>query len=167
MSTGKDKPTEVEYHDEVNKDSSDTPPKSESGVIIYLTRDQIKNADDIASEEVDVPEWGGRVLVWGLTGEERDMWEEGLLVEKRVRGRTTRETNLKNVRAKLVVASCRDKKGNKLFADSDVSWLGKKSAAALNRVFKVAQKLSGLTDDEVEELIEELGEDQSESSGTP
>jgi hypothetical protein len=33
-----------------------------------------------------------------------------------------------------------------------VEALGKKSAAALNRVFEVAQRLSGITDDDVEEL---------------
>jgi len=35
---------------------------------------------------------------------------------------------------------------------SDVKALGEKSAAALERVFDVARKLSGLSEDDVEEL---------------
>ena len=43
-----------------------------------LTRDQILAVSDIQTEEVHVPEWGGTVLVRGLTGAERDEFEAGM-----------------------------------------------------------------------------------------
>jgi hypothetical protein len=72
--------------------------------------------------------------------------------------------NLKNIRAKLVALTVVDEEGNRIFSDSDASALGKKSAAALDRVFEVAQRLSGLRPEDVEELSKNFGSDQSEDS---
>ena len=113
-----------------------------------LTRDQILQAKDIQTEEVAVPEWGGAVLVRGLTGEERDGYEASIMS---LRG-TDAQLNLRNARAKLVVKSVVDADGARLFSDQDVAALSNKSAAALQRVFEVAQRLSGLTANDVEEL---------------
>lgn len=110
-----------------------------------LTREQIFEAKDIKSELVTVPEWGGDVYVTELSGSARDQFE-GSLVGK------NGGTNLTNVRAKLVAASVTDKDGNLLFTDKDVARLGKKSGKALDRIYEAAQRLSKITDDEVEEL---------------
>jgi hypothetical protein len=142
-------------------------PAPNDKVTKFLTREAILAASDIVTEAVDIPEWGGQVMVRALTGEERDSWEESLLVEKKGRnGRTTREANLKNIRAKLVSISTYDADGNRLFTEYDVQVLGKKSASALQRIFKVAQRLSGLTDEEVDDLANDLGNDQSGNSGS-
>ena len=45
-----------------------------------------------------------------------------------------------------------DDAGERLFTDKDAAELGKKSAAALDRVFAVAQRLNGLSPSDVEEL---------------
>jgi hypothetical protein len=37
-----------------------------------LSADAILAADDIVTEAVDCPEWGGKVLVKAMTGAERD-----------------------------------------------------------------------------------------------
>ena len=42
---------------------------------VLLTRDLILKADDIQTREVEVPEWGGTVLIRALTGTERDAYE--------------------------------------------------------------------------------------------
>jgi hypothetical protein len=39
-----------------------------------------------------------------------------------------------------------------MFSDQDVTKLGKKSARALDRVFDVSQRLSGITKEDVEDL---------------
>jgi hypothetical protein len=127
-----------------------------------LTRDAILAADDIRTETVEVPEWGGSVIVKGMTGQQRDSFEEAITAQ---RGKDY-VVNFRNFRSKLIVRCVVDENGVQLFGPTDVEALGKKSAAALQRVFKVAQKLSGLGDDEVEELTRELGEDQSAGSGT-
>ncbi len=125
-----------------------------------LTRDQILAAEDLKRETIDVPEWGGDVIVRSLTGAERDAFEDSVV---RQRGKT-RELNLRNARARLVSLSLIDESGTRLFSDGDVEALGRKSAAALDRVFAAAQRLSGLTENDIDELAKNSESGQSDSS---
>ncbi|HVL82629.1 MAG TPA: hypothetical protein VM840_13655 [Actinomycetota bacterium] len=86
---------------------------------MYLDKEQIRQAQDIPSEDSDVPEWGGRVRVCGLTGKQRDDYEASIV---RFRG-DRRVLDLRNVRARLVVLCVVDADGRRVFADTDVSWL--------------------------------------------
>lgn len=126
-----------------------------------LSRDAILGADDRPTRVVEVPEWGGSVRVRGLTGAERDAYETGLM-SPRPDGSV--RANLSNVRGRLVVLACVDDDGNRLFRDDDAKALGEKSAQALDRVFDIARRLSGLSDDDVEELAEGFGSAPSEDS---
>ena len=114
-----------------------------------LTRDQILAVDDRPSEKVSVPEWGGDVYVKTYGGDERDSFEQSIIVEEK--------TNLIGVRAKLCVRCVVDESGVRLFSDEDATLLGKKNAAAVNRVFEVAQRLNKLLREDVEELIKNSG----------
>lgn len=116
-----------------------------------LTRDQIiaQMSKPLRTEDVEVPEWGGTVTVRELTGRERDAFE-GSIVEQKGKKSVV---NLDNMRAKFVAACAVDEQGQLIFFPSDVERLGDLSAAALNRVFDVGRRLSGLTDDDVEELV--------------
>jgi len=125
-----------------------------------LTREDILEAEDLGLEPCPVPEWGGTVLIRGLSGTERDALESDSVMRK---GKNV-QVNLKNLRAKLAARTIVDEKGNRIFKLSDVEALGKKSAAALDRVFEVASRLSGLTEEDVEELVANFGEDQSDGS---
>ena len=127
-----------------------------------LTRNPILQANDIQSEEISVPEWGGTVLVRALDGEERDALEASMIQGK---GKNA-QVNLKNLRAKLVARSIVDENGKRLFEDGDIPALAKKSAAALNRVYEVAQRLSGITPEDVDELTKNSEPAQSEDSGS-
>ena len=111
-----------------------------------LNREAILNIQDLKTEEVEVPEWGGAVLVRALTGAERDQFEATVVETK---GKNTR-VNLVNARAKLVAMSVVDEEGNKLFTPADVAALGKKSAAALARIFDVAMRLAGISEKDIE-----------------
>ena len=112
---------------------------------MFLTRDQILNAEDIKTEEVEVPEWGGTVLVKGMNGKERDAFEMSYL--------TAGQSTIENVRAKLVSLTVIDHETkNQLFTVADIDALGQKSAKALDRVFAVAQSLSKIGQNDVEEL---------------
>jgi hypothetical protein len=112
----------------------------------YLTRDAILAADTLKTEDVPVPEWGGSVLVRELRGRERDEWEASLAVQ---RGRQM-VPDVANMRAKLVARTVVGEDGEPVFTQQDVNALGELSAAALDRVFEVASKLSGLNADAVE-----------------
>ena len=110
-----------------------------------LSREDILNSDDLKKQVVSVPEWGGDVIISTMTGAARDTWEQGLISVKKA-------NTLDNIRAKLISATAVDEKGNLLFTDKDVEALGKKSASALDRCVKVAQKLNRLTENDLEDL---------------
>lgn len=140
-------------------------PSSENGVSKVLSRDAILGASDIVTEVVEVPEWGGIVYVRSMTGRERDEFEESILVDKREKTRTgtrlTRQASLQNFRAKLAARVTYDADGQRLFSDADASLLGAKNSGALQRIVKKAQELSGMTDEDVEDMVIELGEDKN------
>lgn len=121
-----------------------------------LTREKILNAVDIHFEIVPVPEWGGEVWVRSLSGSERDAFEASIVEFK---GKKT-AVKIQNIRAKLAALTMVDSDGPKakrLFSDADVLILGKKSASALDRVYTVAQRLSGISDEDIEELEKNSG----------
>lgn len=128
----------------------------------YLTKDVILAAEDTQYEDVPVSEWGGTVRVKSLMGNERDALEASLIQGK---GKNA-NVNLANLRAKLVARSCVDENGKRIFEDDDIPALGRKSAAALNRVYEVAQRLSGITQDDVDELTKNSEAAPSEDSGS-
>ncbi len=125
-----------------------------------LTAKQILEADDIKTERLAVPEWGGDVLVKALTGAERDAFEEEII---QIKGKKT-TMNRQNFRARFVAASLVDEDGKKLFTPDQIKALGQKSAAALQRVFDLAADLSGLSDEDEDELIKNSEGVRSEDS---
>jgi hypothetical protein len=110
-----------------------------------LTRDQILAADDIKKETVQVPEWGGEVLIASMSGAARDEWEQSLIGDEKLR--------LENIAARLVAHCAVDESGARLFTGADIAKLGKKSSRALARCVKAAQRLNGLTGADLEELV--------------
>lgn len=115
----------------------------------YLTREQILNCDDLKTETVDVPEWGGKVMIKMMSGKERDAFEGSIVSTSKGGQRITMD----NIRAKLVAKTVIDPETKELmFTVADIEVLGSKSAAALDRVFSVSQKLSKITGEDIEEL---------------
>ena len=109
-----------------------------------LNRADIFSAKDVTTETVSVPEWGhgASVLVRGMTGRERDGWEsENVRVDEQGKVHLTRE----NSRARLCARCIVDEAGARLFNEADTSALGEKCAAALDRIFDVAARLSGIS----------------------
>ncbi|WP_271215868.1 hypothetical protein [Streptosporangium carneum] len=128
-----------------------------------LGREQILAVDDLPVEDVPVPEWGGEVRLRGLTGAELDEYQASLVVQTRD---GTQKTNLRNATAKLVSRCAIDEDGAPLFEPKDLLKLSSKSAVALQRLANVAQRLNGLTDDDLKELTEDFGDGPSASTTT-
>lgn len=126
-----------------------------------LTKEQILGAQDIQTETVEVPEWGGAVIVRGMSGRERDSFEASMIKGK---GKSA-SVNLENLRAKLVSKCVVDEAGKRLFSDDDIPALAAKSASALNHVYEAAQRLSGVTEEDVDELTKNSETVQSEEPG--
>lgn len=121
-----------------------------------LSRDQILEADDSKTVDVEVPEWGGTVRVKAMSGQQRDRYE--IYVTE------NRKSDRIQVRAQLVALCAVDDAGKRVFTDKDVTRLGHKSAAALDRVWAAARNLSGLTTEDEEAAAEGFGDDQNGAS---
>lgn len=110
-----------------------------------LSKEDILNKSDLNTKVVEVPEWGGEVIVSTMSGFVRDKFEASLVGK-------AGGTNTQNIRARLAAACLVDEKGNLLFTEQEVVKLGNKSSAALDRIFDVAQKMNRIGDREIEEL---------------
>lgn len=110
-----------------------------------LTKSAILKAQDFKTTDVDVPEWGGTVRLRTMSGTERDEFEQLCM-------QASKNNSFAGMRARLVSLTAVDETGERLFNDKEVEALGNKSSKALQRLFDSAQKLNGITDDEVEEL---------------
>lgn len=109
-------------------------------------REKILNGVKLKTEAINV--FGEDLMVRELTGCERDAFEASLTVSK---GKTV-SMNMNNVRAKLVVKSLFDLDGSRLFGDNDVDLVGGLPASDLDKVFEVAQRISGLKPEDIEDL---------------
>ena len=122
-----------------------------------LNREQILEADDLKTEEMEVPEWGGEIYIRTMTGTERDSFEQSILD-------SDRKANLKDIRAKLCSLTIVDAQGRRLFTNEDVQAIGGKSALVLDKIFAKSQALNGISQNDVEDLEKNSGETQSEDS---
>jgi hypothetical protein len=99
-----------------------------------LTKEAILNCNDLPTDVVEVPQWGGSVKVRGMTAGERDRFEDMI----RTRG-------MGALRGTLASMCIVDEDGKRLFTDIEVAKLAEKSAEALDLVVEAASRLSGLT----------------------
>lgn len=106
-----------------------------------LDRSAILAAEDLPKEEIQIPEWSGSVFVRTMTGTERDRFEAAHLKNPH-----------SDIRARLAVAAVCDEAGAPLFTEADIPAVGKKSAAALDRIFAAAMRLSKIGAADVKEL---------------
>ncbi|MFE9737343.1 hypothetical protein [Streptomyces sp. NPDC006477] len=114
-----------------------------------LTRAQINAADDVQDEIVPVPEWGGEVRIVGMSGTARNAYQTSL-VQLGPNGKP-QGVNLSNQLAKLLARCIVDEDGQPLYDVGDVKELGAKNGAVLERLAKVARRLSGLQEGAVED----------------
>jgi hypothetical protein len=142
---------------------------------MLLTRDQILGAKDTEFEDVPVPEWAralgipmedAKVRIQSGTGDDKDTFEASCIKERRDGRKVTKEAHMAKARAKLVAMAAVDETGKRIFIPGDVDLLGKKNAAALDRCFKVAMRLWGMTEDEVENLGKDSESSQSDDSSS-
>lgn len=119
-----------------------------------LSKAAILAANDTKlSPAIPVPEWGGDVFCKTLTGSERDAFEDSYSQNK-----------MKQFRVRFLVLTLCDDKGERLFQDSEVDELGKKSSTVINRLFEAAWGHNAFTVQAAEALGEGSPEGQSGGS---
>jgi len=110
-----------------------------------LTKSQILAANDRRRIEVDVPEWGGPVLLSVMSGTERESFEREWT--------QTEEKLLPQYKLKMLRRCLVDEAGAPMFTDEDFDSLGNKNALVLDRLFDECMKLNGFKKDSVEEAV--------------
>ena len=110
-----------------------------------LTKEAILSKQDVKTKTILVPEWDGEVIISTMSGFARDRFEASVIGKNG-------GMNTTNIRAKLVAACLVDEKNNLLFTEDDILKLGKKSCAALDRIFEEAQKLNHIGEKELDDL---------------
>lgn len=127
-----------------------------------LSKDEIFGMDDIPMEEVVVPEWKNRkVLICGLTAAGKNAYQASLL---EIKG-SSRRVKMENATAKLLVRTIVNRQRQPIFTETDIERLGAKSAAALERLVAVANRLSGMDEKENAELVK--NSDAAQSGDSP
>ncbi len=129
----------------------------------FLTASEILGMDDLPVEEVIVPEWKNRkVLICGLTAAAKNAYQASIV---EIQGKN-RKLKLEHSTAKLLVRCLVDQKRQPLFTETQILQLGAKSAAVLERLAKVASRLSGMDEDDNEQLLKNSEAAQSGDSPT-
>jgi hypothetical protein len=112
-------------------------------------RKTIFEADDIESEIVEIPQWGVKIEVRGMTSKERAK----LLKSTSVNG----EVDFDRWFPDLIIATAHDPEtGEKVFEAADRDMLNTKSGAAITRLAETASRLSGLGEADVDAAKEDL-----------
>lgn len=127
----------------------------------YLTRDAILSRATFPTETVDVPEWGGEVLVRGMSAWERDRFEQ-------LKDRFEKAEDVGSLTA-LVAGWCMiGEDGKALFTAQDIKELEQMNAAPFQRVFQAIVRLTvyGEARDEVAEARVNFPTDPTGSSSS-
>lgn len=104
-----------------------------------LTKEAILQADDLPVEVVEVPEWGGSVRVRGMNCADRDAYVSALSTAKK-----GDSWDLKGLKPKLVQLCTLNGGGELMFTPGDLEALGRKASSAIDRIWDVAMRLSGM-----------------------
>ena len=119
----------------------------------YATKEQILGVRDLKSEDVFVEQWGCTVRVRELKGTERGSFEASVA---RFNSEGERAgADMSQIRVRLCALTMVDEAGNRLFGDHEIGKLGEKSATALQAVFDVASRLSGMNETAIEDAMGE------------
>lgn len=113
-----------------------------------LNRELILAADDLPTKDVPVPQWGGDVRVRSLTGTERDQFECDMIAARR-----DGQISPGNIRARYAAMCIVGEDGQNVFTMADIEALGRKSAAALDKVYQEILSFNALSEDDVDELV--------------
>jgi hypothetical protein len=124
-----------------------------------LNKSAILGAEDLKHEDVEVPAWGGTVRVRVMTGAERDEFRAAIASEDG-------SIPVGKFSAALLVATCIDETGARLFTMEDMDQLEEKSAASLDGPAAVAMRLNGLGGSAVQDAAKNSASGQSDDSGS-
>jgi hypothetical protein len=124
-----------------------------------LSREAFLRPAKVNVVEVPVPELGGSVFVKGMTAKDRSRFE----TQFQLSSGKSNTRKMKEIRERLVIACLCDEEGVLLLQDSDVDAVGSQPAAVIERIVEAAQKVCGMSNDDVEDLAKNSDETPADS----
>lgn len=111
---------------------------------MVLSRALILEAADLRTESVDVPEWGGEVLLRELSAAQMSEFKAKSVAAVDPQTRAVRDgVTLFGLSAWIVSRSAIGEDGKRLFTDADLSRLGEKSDKVIDRLGARVLEMSG------------------------
>ena len=134
---------------------------------MLLNRKALLTKEKLEVEKVDLGK-DEYVYVRQMTGRERDTFEASLIKEvKEENGGLSYKTSSEDFRAKLAVCTLCDENGVALLEPGDFPELSQSmSAARLERIVEVAQRLNKVTEAAKEAIVKNLNADQVGNSSS-
>lgn len=121
-------------------------------------RDKIRSIDDRPSRIVDIPEWGLKLEVRGLT-----VRQQADLADRR-----SGDPSASEVIGEILLATVFDPEtGQAVFTREDLGWLMERSAVAIDRITTAAAELSGILPGQDEVLGKAFSRIPTGSSSSP
>ena len=109
-----------------------------------LNKTQIFDAVDVETVAVDVPEWGGEIMLQPMTGKQRNDYEFWAHSQ-------TQSNDFRGIRERLIIACAVGDDGKPLFDFDDMEKLSEKNADVIERLHKCAQQICGMDADAVDD----------------
>jgi hypothetical protein len=111
-----------------------------------LSKSEIFAAIDAKTIEVDVPEWGGSILLRCMTGSCRNEYE--YWASQQVKEDVP---DYRGIRERLIIYCAVDGNGKQLFDESDLAELGAKNSEVIDRIHAKCQQICGMSEESIEE----------------
>ena len=131
-----------------------------------LNFDDIVASQDKEYQDVDVPEWGGTVRIATMSGEDRDRWELSMMQADDSSERGFKLNFDAYSRVRLVAMCLVDDNFNRIFATKEqIEKLSQKSGKVMDLLYDVAQRVNGITDEDIDDLEKNSESAQNGDSG--
>ena len=132
-----------------------------------LNFDDIVASQDKEYQDVDVPEWGGTVRIATMSGEDRDRWELSMMQADDSSERGFKLNFDAYSRVRLVAMCLVDDNFNRIFVTKEqIEKLSQKSGKVMDLLYDVAQRVNGITDEDIDDLEKNSVSAQNGDSGS-
>lgn len=128
-----------------------------------LGKQEILAARDLVIEHVEVPEWGGAVCIRSISARERGLIEAGAARWKELKGKD--DSFARNFTVRMAGLAICDEAGKRLFSEEEIQHLADRNAAVISRLAEIAQRLAGLTKEDIEALAK--NSEEARPAGSP
>tara|TARA_R100000655_G_scaffold92368_1_gene133455 strand:- start:2401 stop:2754 length:354 start_codon:yes stop_codon:yes gene_type:complete len=111
-----------------------------------LNKNQILEAIDAKTIEFEVPEWGGSILLRGMTGKARNDYEFWASSQNK-----SDVADFRGIRERLIISCAVDESGEPLFSINEIDDLAAKNSEIIDRLHAKCQEICGMAADSVED----------------